>query len=108
MKIKLYICCHKPCDVPKGDIIIPIHAGKAITKQDLGFIGDDRQDNISNKNLYYCELSAIYWVWKNIKAEVVGFFQYRRFLNLKSLDTKFYNITPSFTPDYGITQKKVS
>jgi hypothetical protein len=108
MQIKLFVCCHKRCNVPKSDVIIPVQVGKALTKQNLGFIGDDTDDNISQKNPYFSELTTIYWIWKNIKADVVGLFHYRRFLNLRTLDTKFHKITPSFASCYGITQENIS
>jgi hypothetical protein len=108
MQIKLFVCCHKLWDVPKSNVIIPVQVGKALAKQNLGFIGDDSGDNISQKNLYFSELSLTYWIWKNIGADVVGIFHYRRFLNLKTLDTKFHKITPLFTLRYGITQETVS
>jgi hypothetical protein len=108
MQIKLFICCHKPYSFPKSNVIIPVYVGKAITKQNLGFIGDDTGDNISQKNPYFSELTATYWVWKNIEADVVGIFHYRRFLNLKTLDTKFHKITPLFASCYGVTQENIS
>ena len=30
-------------------------------------IGDDTGDNISDRNPQYCEMTAQYWAWKNIK-----------------------------------------
>lgn len=82
-KVKIYIACHKPCNVPKNNVYTPIHVGRSISKykEDMAhMIGDNIGDNISDKNPFYSELTAQYWVWKNIKdTEYVGFCHYRRF-----------------------------
>lgn len=46
-----------------------------------GGIKDNTGDNISSKNPLYCELTGVYWIWKNYHdAEYVGLCHYRRFL----------------------------
>ena len=46
------------------------------------FRDDLGDDNISDRNRRYCEFSAIYWIWKNIKAPYIGICHYRRKFNL--------------------------
>lgn len=40
---------------------------------------DDTGDNISRKNENYCELTGIYWIWKNTNDPYVGICHYRRY-----------------------------
>jgi hypothetical protein len=40
-------------------------------------------DNINHLNEFYNELTAIYWVWKNLNYDYVGFYHYRRVLNFR-------------------------
>lgn len=80
VNIKIIVCCHKLEDYKNDDIHIPIHCGKAIGMQDLGIQGDDTGENISKKNQVYCELSGLYWAWKNMKnIDYVGLCHYRRY-----------------------------
>lgn len=79
--IKLFVCCHHQVNVPGNPLLVPIQVGAAIADNRLShFLHDDSGDNISEKNLSYCELTAQYWAWKNVEAEHYGFFHYRRYL----------------------------
>ena len=84
-KVKILVCCHKEAYVPNDDIYLPIHVGKAISKKDLGFQGDDEGDNISYKNPHYCELTALYWAWKNLRnVDYIGLCHYRRYFDFRT------------------------
>lgn len=61
---------------------IPIQAGAALTKQKLCGVRDDLGENISHKNGQYCELTALYWIWKHDCSDYVGLGHYRRHFNL--------------------------
>lgn len=78
--IKIIIATHKQYYMPKDSIYLPIHVGK-LDKQDLGYIGDDTGENISDKNPFYCELTGLYWAWKNLDAKYIGLIHYRRFFS---------------------------
>jgi hypothetical protein len=60
---------------------MPIQVGKALHPElDLGFQCDNTGDNISEKNGSYCELTALYWAWKNLKdVDYIGLCHYRRY-----------------------------
>ena len=52
-------------------------------EMDLGFLKDNVGDNISEKNPKYCEWSALYWGWKNLKnVEYKGLAHYRRYFDI--------------------------
>ncbi len=76
------MACHKPGIFINNKYIIPIHAGRAISNIDLGIQGDDNGENISFKNPWYCELTALYWLWKNTTADYKGLIHYRRVFSI--------------------------
>lgn len=42
---------------------------------------DTTNDNISDKNNMYSEMTAEYWVWKNSTEDIIGFEHYRRYFS---------------------------
>lgn len=51
-------------DLP--DYMIPIQVGAELTDVRVADICDNQGDNISKKNVNYCETTALYWMWKNV------------------------------------------
>lgn len=69
-----------------------LQAGTAQTDFRIAEYADNTADNISWKNSNYCELTALYWIWKNVlnkqgkSDEYYGIFQYRRLLHIENED----------------------
>lgn len=78
MKITVMIAAHRKYPMPNDAVYLPVQVGRALNNQDLGFIGDDSGDHISSKNKPYSELTALYWGWKNLRADYIGLVHYRR------------------------------
>lgn len=77
MTITVLVATHKKYQMPADSMYVPIQVGRE-GKQDLGYMADNTGDNISAKNPNYCELTAMYWAWKNLKTDYVGLAHYRR------------------------------
>lgn len=77
MSVRVIVAAHKAYRMPTDPMYLPLHVGKAGKDLDLGFQGDNTGDNISEKNSSYCELTGIYWAWKNLDCDV-GLAHYRR------------------------------
>lgn len=77
MSVKVIVAAHKPCRMPSDPLYLPLHVG-AVGKEALSFAGDNTGDNISHKNSTFCELTGLYWAWKNLPDEYIGLVHYRR------------------------------
>lgn len=56
-----------------------IQVGSALTEADISDIKDNTGENISHRNRDYCEMTAVYWIWKNdYNSKYVGLCHYRR------------------------------
>ena len=77
-KIKIIVASHKKYRMPEEDMYVPVQVG-AKGRKDIGMLRDDSGDNISEKNPNYCELTGLYWAWKNETYDVLGMVHYRRF-----------------------------
>ena len=92
MSVKIIIATHKEYDMPKEENYIPVFVGSALTDLDLPYQRDDEGENISIKNKSYCELTGLYWAYKNLKADYIGLCHYRRYLDLKDIEIEKYDI----------------
>lgn len=72
--------------MPDDDVYVPLHVGAA-GKESLGYLPDNTGDHISSKNPNYCELTGLYWAWKNLDCEYIGLCHYRRYFG-KSIHTR--------------------
>lgn len=82
MSVKILVCCHKDDVMATKEPYMPIHVGKAISDKNLHIVGDDSGDNISAMNPSFCELTGMYWAWKNMHpVDYIGLCHYRRYFN---------------------------
>lgn len=80
--LKLYVVTHKEVDlIPIGRTLVGV-GGKEIKNVDFY---DNTGDNIAGRNANYCELTALYWMWKNSDSEFLGLEHYRRFFCTKNI-----------------------
>ena len=87
--MKILVAAHKPYDFSSyPDIYYPIKVGKFNDSKEYEFLNDNVGDNISQKNSTFCELTALYWGWKNLNTDISGLCHYRRYF-VKSLNSFF-------------------
>jgi hypothetical protein len=75
--MKIYVVAHKKARMPKDPLYVPIQVGSG---PDIYPLRDNTGDQIAGKNPHFCELTALYWIWKNVSADVVGIAHYRRYM----------------------------
>lgn len=93
MDIKIIVATHKEYRMPQDKMYLPVHAGRAVSINNLSnYAGDDTGENISAKNKNYCELTCLYWAWKNLQADYIGLSHYRRHFSMNSKKDKWQRI----------------
>ncbi|MBQ9340256.1 MAG: DUF4422 domain-containing protein [Paludibacteraceae bacterium] len=98
---KIIVCCHKQDVMTKQAPYLPVHVGKALSNAELGIQPDDEGENISAKNRSYCELTGLYWAWKNLKnVDVIGLCHYRRYFDFHNQCDSVMPETPFKTEDF--------
>lgn len=79
MDLKILIAAHKPYWMPSDPVYLPLQVGAEGKSLIPGYVPDNTGDNISAKNPHYCELTGLYWAWKNLSCEYIGLCHYRRY-----------------------------
>lgn len=85
--IKVIVATHKEYQMPKDKLYLPLLVG-AKGKKDKKYQRDDTGKNISSKNPYFCELTGLYWAYKNLDNEYIGISHYRRHFASKRINKK--------------------
>lgn len=79
VKTVIMIATHKEYPLPEGGCFLPVWAGAGISDKALPYQRDDEGENISSLNPGFCELTVLYWGWKNLKdSDFIGLEHYRR------------------------------
>ena len=87
----IYVVAHKPVQALRLPGYQPIQVGGS--DDDFpGYIRDNSGENISEKNPSFCELTALYWIWKNAKDEYKGLVHYRRFFGRRPFSSSAADI----------------
>lgn len=81
MKPIVLMVTHKPEVMFESEIVRPVLVNHAVQAPEH-WLRDNEGESISEKNPNYCELTALYWAWKNLSPEYthIGLFHYRRML----------------------------
>lgn len=78
---KIFVVTHKKVKFPKvlDECYIPIQVGIGEDLSNYARENAPNTNNIAHKNANYCELTVLYYIWKNIKSDIVGLVHYRRY-----------------------------
>ncbi len=91
--VKIIVAAHKKYRMPEEDMYLPLHVGaegktdEAGKPLDLGYQKDNTGENISARNPQFCELTGLYWAWKNLPEDYIGLVHYRRYFKGKRKDS---------------------
>ena len=87
----IYIATHKKFNVPNLNGYCALQVG-AEGKEKYGYLRDNIGNHISGKNANYCELTGLYWIWKNTDDSYKGLVHYRRYFGRNNLSNKISDI----------------
>ena len=77
-ELRIVVAAHKPYAMPSDPVYLPLQVGAAGHDPISGFARDDEGKSISARNARWCELTGLYWAWRNLDADAIGLVHYRR------------------------------
>lgn len=77
--IAIIVAIHKSYWLPEDDVYLPVQVGDGPRLS--GIVSDNTGSNIATSNARYCELTALYWAWKNTNFDYLGLVHYRRYFS---------------------------
>ena len=95
--LDIFICTHKQYEKPvHNNVYKTLCVGNNIELYGDNIFRDNVGDNISDMNAFYCELTGLYWIWKNYDIkEYIGICHYRRYFD-------FFDDLPNDIEDFDI------
>lgn len=98
--VRIIVATHKKYKMPSDKMYLPLHVGaegkydENGNSLDLGYVKDNTGENISNFNSYFCELTGLYWAWKNLEADYIGLVHYRRLFEMNGQVLSYKQLKP--------------
>lgn len=86
--ILIGVITHKAYPMPKNNIYLPIEVASAFHIEKIFEHRDNIGENIAEKNQSFCELTGIYYVYRNFDCDILGFVHYRRLFLKKGFFVK--------------------
>lgn len=81
-KVSILVITHKMYEFPHSAIYHPLFVGGKCGQNSEHFLMDNTGKHISEKNPSFCELTGLYWAWKNqffCNSKYIGLVHYRRY-----------------------------
>ena len=111
-KAKIFVIYHHPNPPLIDEFYQPICVGPNKDFFPKEFLRDDIGENIADKNSFYNELTAIYWVYKHLDqfedAEYIGFTHYRRLFSFGDMQYSAYVKKNLKKKDVELTESKIN
>ena len=85
-QVSILVITHKMYEFPHSVIYHPLFVGGKCGQNTACFLVDNTGKHISERNPSFCELTGLYWAWKNnffAHTEYVGLVHYRRYFQGK-------------------------
>lgn len=98
-------------------LYIPVRCGAIFDdREGVEMLGDDTGDNISDRRMSFCELTVLYWAWKNVEADYYGLCHDCRYMIFPDKEYKTdkanwsqivcEHLLPDTVKDFGLTDSE--